>query len=123
MEISYLQCDIHVSRDGAFGEHREGHAALCERQVDLSHPVISKVTKHGLSGWKRRSYLVPIKQEAIHEPPNDALALCSPLFLELLKFSDPLFTDCVVDCDIFLFVEVVVASVVWWDLANFLYVL
>ena len=66
---------------------------------------------------------MPIKQEAIHESPNDALALCGPLCLELLKFSDPLFTDCVVDSNFLLFVEVVMASVVWRDLADFLYVL
>lgn len=59
-----------------------------------------------------RTYLVPVKQEPVYQTPDNTLSLCLLFLLDLLKFIDPLISDLIIDLDIFLFVEVVMASMI-----------
>lgn len=88
----------------------------CDRNSSVSQKNTGQRNLH-----MERFYLVPVKQESIYQTPDYTLTLCGLyVVLDLLEFANPPISDLVVDLDLFLFVEVVVTSMIRGYLASLL---
>lgn len=71
------------------------------------------------------AYLVPVEQKAVHEPPHD-LHLFTPfcsgaltvLLLKALELLLPIVPGLRIEWNVLLFIQMVVAPVVWWYLSS-----
>ena len=110
---TYLLCDSHVAH-AAFVSKRHGERVkLLGRPTDRLHPK-KMVIKSALpeSG---NAHFVPVKEEAIYQTPYNFFIIKLFISFDRFKFLYPFLAQFLFDLDFFLFIEVIVTSVIRWD--------